>query len=338
MGLADDLKKLHDKCDIVVPEYEAVSSGILALDFATTVPGIPRGTIIDFYGKEGLGKTTTALTLVAERIKNGERCAYIDVEQRLNDQLINMNIPNRDLFEVFRPKDGDAALFLVTSLVQHPEIKMIVLDSVAALAFKEVMEDIEGEGVHVAIVSRKLSPFFQRVMTPIRENGCILVCINQLRTKPMQMTRGITETPTGGMAIRFYASFMMNMTPESFVRDGDNLAGHRVYITMDKNNFGPKGRKAYMTIMYGQGVDKVRDVIECGQQVGMIKKSSSWYYYKQGTPEEIKALGENQLVEKLSPILDKVQAEILAAWKNENPDDAPKDAPAIEEPVKPEDK
>lgn len=311
MGIEKDLAGYHEKYDMKRGPAEFVSSGILSLDCATRV-GIPRGCIIDLYGEEGLGKTTLSLSIVGERVKHGERCAYIDVEHRLSPKLVSLLIPDPSLMEIFHPLDGDAALACMERLAHHPEIRMIVMDSLAAIVPGELLEEDASPDGPIALTARRIASSIKKVMTPLVSNNCVLIAINQIRMKPMSM--GDPRIPTGGKALKFFASLRMNMLKDSFIKDGDVVSGQRVNVIMEKNSFAAPFGKATLNIVYGRGVDKDRDMVDCGIQTGVIVKSSSWLSYKdEAAGIDIKAHGERDLVEKIAPHMETVREKISAA-------------------------
>jgi len=292
-----------------------VPSGCLTLDLASRLGGVPRGCTIDLYGEEGLGKTTLALTLVSERIKAKERCVYLDVEHRLDPELIGIICGDdwEEYMSVMQPKDAESALTEVIELTKIPEVKMIVLDSVAALVPKHCMDENEKE--QTAEIARLMSSHLKMV-SPIRYNNqTILLYINQIRSRPM-VIGPVTSQPTGGRALKFYSDLRLNIIRNTFIREGEHVAGQKVDLMVEKNRFGPPHGRATMSIIFGTGLDKMRELIDWGLDLAIIRKSSSWYYYEEtledGTKKEYKGNGEVALIEQIMPIYDKIAAQIRA--------------------------
>ncbi len=70
--------------DEALPGVEAISTGSISLDMALGVGGVPRGRIVEIYGPESSGKTTLALHIVAEAMKQGGIAAFVDAEHALD--------------------------------------------------------------------------------------------------------------------------------------------------------------------------------------------------------------------------------------------------------------
>lgn len=315
---------IHEKYDVVKEHSsEYISTGIMALDVATGKGGIPRAILIDMYGDEGLGKTTMTLTMMAERIRNGEHCAYVDVEHRLRPELIDQIIPDKSLFHVFEPKDGSAALSTLETMANMKDIRMVAIDSLAALVMPE-MNDPDKRMEPIAINARYISLSVKKLLEPVFRNNTIVIFINQMRISPMAW--GVQKLPTGPKAVRFNCSLRIKLNGDEDVKSGTEKVGHKLELTIEKNTFGPPWRKAYVTLMYGEGIDRAADVVDAGVACGVIDKAASWFTYKEKNEKdeivsEVKAHGEKDLLEKLiaAKLLDSVRDRIRAAVIKKNP-------------------
>jgi len=326
-GFTNSLEKLREQYENkqrTEGPKEVVSSGILALDRALRKGGIPRGCIVDLFGDETLGKTTIALTMMAARIRNGERCAYIDAEHKLNPDLVNIVIPNKELFHSFRPKDGDAALALLESFVKMNEFKMVAVDSMAAIVPSEMLEE-DANPNRPGLAANRITTALKRILTPVDDNDMIVITINQMRANMSFFARGSGKVPTSINALKFLASIRIQLNSEGLIRENDEAIGQKVGVGVIKNNFAAPFGKASLTIIYGKGIDANRDLVDCGVALDVIQKNGGWFSYmdegKKGDPIEIKAHGEAELLEKLTPIMDKVRAKIHASmqFKKEQP-------------------
>jgi recombination protein RecA len=305
-NIAKQLDAIRDKHDLPPkPVREIVSSGSLGVDLATRLPGFPRGVIVDLYGSEGLGKTTWALTMIAERIKHKERCVYIDVEHRINPDLVDIIIGESDLFTILNPKDGDAALAELQALAAIPEIKMIVMDSVAALIPKAALDNPDKS--YTAAVAIAMNDALKRLSITVYANDAIVLFINQVRSTPMSFGPMNNQVPTGGRALKFYASLRMHMVSNAALKVGDQIIGQKVDIIMSKNSYrAPHGRTS-LNIMFGEGVDKFRDVLDWALEYDIVHKSSSWYTYG-----GIKANGETAFIKEMGPVYEEICAAVKA--------------------------
>jgi len=295
---------------------EYISTGIMALDVMTTKGGIPRAILIDLYGDEGLGKTTLTLTMMAERMRNGEHCAYVDVEHRLRPELMDVILPEdcRDLFHLIEPKDGSAALSALESIVGLKEIRMVAIDSLAALVMPEIY-DPDKRTEPIAINARYISLSVRKILEPIFRNDTVVIFINQMRISPMAW--GVQKLPTGPKAVRFNASLRIKLVGDDDIKRGDIKIGQKIELTTEKNSFGSPWRKGFVSIIYGEGVNAAADVVDAGVALGIIEKAASWMTYKDRNEKgeitkEIKAHGEKDFMEKLvaAKMVDSVKARI----------------------------
>lgn len=318
--LTDMLGRLHAKYDIVRKwEQEIVNTGLLALDTVTCKGGIPRGLLVDLYGDEGLGKTTMTLTMVAERLRHGERCAYIDVEHRLQKDLLEGIIPDanqRKLLEIFEPKDGDDAFSVVEQILQYPEFRFVTVDSLAALVFPEIKEE-DKHTEPIAINARRIGIHTKKIMEMIYANNAIVVFINQMRMAQTGGWTGFAKTATGGKALRFFSSLRINLKAGQLIKSVDQIVGQTVKVVIDKNSFGPPHKETQFILNYFPvGIDRTSDLITCAEELGIVSRSGSWVRFKfKGAKgeEEIQGQGDRGLAEKLAPVWDKALKQVQEA-------------------------
>jgi recombination protein RecA len=314
------LDDLHDRYDIVRKwKHGAMSTGVLALDQATTKGGFPRGLLVDLYGDEGLGKTTLILTMMAERIRCGERCIFIDAEHRLQNDLVTQIIPGAyvnddeqirqkdDLFRVYQPLMGEEVFSIIEQLVREPSVRMIALDSVATLTFKEEVET-DKYTTPIGILARRVGLFSKRILGPVYEFGPLVVFINQMRMA--QSSYGpMFKSSTGGKAIRFVSSLRVHIRAEQLIKEGETIVGQRVKLQIEKNSFGAPQRETSISIMYGKGIDRVRDLVDTALEAGVATQSGGWYKLT-WKGQELAGHGEADFVEKVAPYLDELRAHV----------------------------
>jgi len=318
--IAKFLDELHDRFDIVRKwHHGAVSTGVLALDQATTKGGMPRGLLIDLYGDEGLGKTTLVLAMMAERVRHGERCVYVDVEHRLQNDLVLQIIPGTyvneegqirqedDLFRVYQPLLGEETFSLIEKLIREPSVRMVAMDSVPALTFQEeVVED--KFTTPIGIVARRIGLFTKRILGTVYEYGPLVVFINQMRMSPN--TYGpLLKTSTGGKAIRFACSLRIHLHPEQLIKEGEVIVGQKVKLRIEKNTIGAPQRETSLSIMFGKGIDRVRDLVDTALEAGVATQSGGWYKLS-WKGQEISGHGEADFVEKIAPHLDELRSHV----------------------------
>lgn len=256
-----------------------IPSGCLELDIALGVGGVPRGRIIEVYGPESSGKTTIALHMVAEAQKLGGAAAFIDAEHALDPAYAkNLGVDTDNLY-VSQPDTGEQALEITEALVRSGAIDIIVIDSVAALVPKA---EIDGEmgASHVGLQARLMSQALRKLAGVISKSNTIAVFINQLREKVGVMF-GNPETTPGGRALKFYASIRLDVRRVETIKNGEDMIGNRTKIKVAKNKVAPPFKSAEFDIYYGEGVSAESSVIQLGTELGLIKKSGSWFYYNE---------------------------------------------------------
>ncbi len=276
---------------------EVIPTGSIAFDLSLGIGGFPRGRVIEIFGPEATGKTTLALHVIAEAQKRGGQAAFIDAEHAL-DPLYAAKIGiNVDDLLISQPDYGEQGLEIAEVLVRSGAVDVIVVDSVAALVPKAELEGEMGDA-HMGLQARLMSQALRKLTAIVSRSKTCFIFINQIREK-IGVFVGSPETTTGGRALKFYASLRIDVRKLAALKEGEEVVGSRAKVKIVKNKLAPPFREAQFDIIFGEGISREGDLVDCGLQYGVLEKTGTWYSYKgerlgQGRENVKKLLKENK--------------------------------------------
>lgn len=259
-------------------DIEAISTGSLGIDIALGIGGMPKGRIIEIYGPESSGKTTLALSVIAQSQKKGGTCAFIDAEHALDPSYakkIGVDIEN---LLISQPDAGEQALEIADTLVRSGAIDVLVVDSVAALVPKAELEGEMGDS-HMGLQARLMSQALRKLTSTVSRSNTLIIFINQIRMK-IGVMFGNPETTTGGNALKFYASVRIDIRRIGSIKDKEDVIGSQTRVKIVKNKVAPPFKVIDFDIMYGEGISKTGELIDLGVKAGLVEKAGAWFSYK----------------------------------------------------------
>ncbi len=259
-------------------DIEAISTGSIGIDIALGIGGMPKGRIVEIYGPESSGKTTLALSVIAQAQKKGGTCAFIDAEHALDPSYakkIGVDIEN---LLISQPDAGEQALEITDTLVRSGAVDVLVVDSVAALVPKAELEGEMGDQ-HMGLQARLMSQALRKLTATVSRSNTLVIFINQIRMK-LGVMFGSPETTTGGNALKFYASVRIDIRSIGKIKDKEDIIGTQTRVKIVKNKVAPPFKVVDFDIMYGEGISKTGELIDLGIKSGIVEKAGAWFSYK----------------------------------------------------------
>ncbi|MES2802798.1 MAG: recombinase RecA [Bdellovibrionota bacterium] len=264
--------------DALHKDVEVISSGSLSLDVALGIGGLPKGRIVEIFGPESSGKTTLALSTIAQAQKKGGVVAFVDAEHALDTNYARkLGVNVADLL-ISQPDTGEQALEIVETLVRSGAVDVLVVDSVAALVPRAEIEGEMGDS-HMGLQARLMSQALRKLTAAISRSNTLVIFINQIRMK-IGVMFGNPETTTGGNALKFYASVRLDVRRVGAIKNGEEVTGNRTAVKVVKNKMASPFTKVEFDLMYGEGISEEGDILDLAVTANMVEKSGAWYSYK----------------------------------------------------------
>jgi len=262
----------------LVKDVEVIPSGSLSLDIALGIGGFPKGRIIEIFGPESSGKTTLALSAIAQAQKKGGVVAFVDAEHALDPKYARKLGVNVEDLLISQPDTGEQALEITETLVRSGAIDVLVVDSVAALVPRAEIEGEMGDS-HMGLQARLMSQALRKLTAAINRSNTLVIFINQIRMK-IGVMFGNPETTTGGNALKFYSSVRLDVRRVGAIKNGEDVVGNRTAVKVVKNKMAPPFAKVEFDLMFGEGISEEGDILDLSVTANLVEKSGAWYSYK----------------------------------------------------------
>lgn len=271
-----------------------------------TYGGIPRGSLVEFFGEEGGGKSTTALDVVAnaQRIfaaeakktkREPKKILWIDAEGQLKEDWAAVLGVDVQKLNYFRPEllAAEDILETANSAVNTGEVGLLVIDSIGGLMSRKEMEGTV-EDKQFCGIADQMRKFVNKVRPVLIKNGCACICINQLRDNVGAQFPS-TKTPGGrsykhalDLRLQFQKGVLLAGDGSEQKQSFDVPAGHQVMVSIAKTRVcRPNRRTGFYTLNYTYGVDNISDLVDLCLKIGFITKSGAWFELVNGKTGEV---------------------------------------------------
>lgn len=240
--------------------------------------GYPEWRIVEIYGPESSGKTTIALHAIAEVQKRGEVAAFIDAEHALDPNYARtLGVDTENLF-LSQPDHGEQALQIAEELAKSGAVKLIVIDSVAAMVPRAEVEWDMWDS-YMGLQARMMSQGLRKLTSVLAKSGTICIFINQIRMK-IGVMFGNPETTTWGNALKFFSSQRIEIRKGDKIMDDKEQVWYLAKIKVAKNKIFAPFKTAELPVRWKMGYDRIADLVEAATILKIAVRS--WAFYTIG--------------------------------------------------------
>ncbi len=260
----------------------------------------PEWRVVEIYGPESSGKTTIALHAIAEVQRKWETAAFIDAEHALDPEYARRLGVDIDNLLLAQPDYGEQALQIAEELAKSWAVKLIVIDSVAAMVPRAEVEGDMGDS-HMGLQARMMSQWLRKLTSILAKTGTTIIFINQIRMK-IGVMFGNPETTTGGNALKFYASQRLEIRKGDKIEENKEQTGYYAKVKVVKNKVAPPFKSCTIPVLWTMWFDHATDLAEAAILLELITRAGAFYTVNgqkvQWRENLVKLLGENEDMRK----------------------------------------
>ena len=251
-------------------DYDVISTGSIGFDYVTLgVGGFVKGRMYELMGWEGTGKSTICGHAAAECQKSGGTVVYIDGEHAVDKNYFQALGVDTTKMLIAQPACGEEGFNIAMELINSGEVDLVIIDSDSSLIPKKVLDGEVGDSAigKKAVLNSNAYP---KLKTAAANNNVCVIVISQYREK-IGVMFGNPTTTQGGHALKFYSDVRVEVS-RSLAKEGDVTYGNITKVKATKNKMCPPYRLSNFEIVYGEGIDKLQEVLDLGNQYEVLKK------------------------------------------------------------------
>jgi len=248
---------LNDKTN---GDYNAISTGSIGFDYITLgTGGFVKGKMYELMGWEGTGKSTICGHAVAECQKKGGVVLYIDGEHAVDKKYFEALGVDTSKMLIAQPACGEEGFNIAMEMINSGDVDLVIIDSDSSLIPKAVLDGDVGDSA-IGKKARLNSNAYPKLKTAADKNNVCVIVISQYREK-IGVMFGNPTTTQGGHALKFYSDVRIEVS-KSLAKEGDTTYGNITKVKATKNKMSPPYKQTQFEIVYGEGIDKLQEVLE----------------------------------------------------------------------------
>jgi recombination protein RecA len=260
-------------------DYDVISTGSIGFDYITLgVGGFVKGRLYELMGWEGTGKSTICGHAAAECQKAGGTVLYIDGEHAVDKKYFQALGVDTTKMLIAQPSCGEEGFNIAMEMINTGEVDLVIIDSDSSLIPKKVLDGEVGDSAigKKAVLNSNAYP---KLKTALSANNVCVIVISQYREK-IGVMFGNPTTTQGGHALKFYSDVRVEVS-RSLAKEGDVTYGNLTKVKATKNKMNPPYRMSSFEIVYGEGIDKVGEVLELMNEYEVGRKYGKTMTFKE---------------------------------------------------------